>query len=133
MDEHKIRQELYHRLNRQHSDDLNQFDIEISDDIVGVALSYLRQRDIGWVYPGKSYAVGLLYAVWLSREFGGEMLDYLDDPDLLYNNDPYFVPYSQDAATYHAILDAWDGDEQQGMVPDIRSYFEQEFMLCEQE
>lgn len=131
MKEHKVRQELFHRLNPEFVDDLNKIEIEISEDIVGTAVKYLTQRDVGWYYPGKSYAVAVLYAKWISEEFGGEFLEHLDDPGLLYFNDPYFVPYGEDPETYDKIIAHMPEDPSSGMIPEMRSYFEKEFMLCD--
>lgn len=128
----KIRQEIFHRLQTEHDDDLNTKNIIISDNTVNDAIKYFNERDIGWIYPAKSYMVGLCYARWLAKEFGGRPLEYLEDPDLLYGNDPYFVTYSLDPKTYIQILDqigGWDFNESLGMVPDVRKYFEEEFML----
>lgn len=132
--EWKIRQEVYHRLNPQHDDDLNTKVIEITENVSQRAIEYFQKRDIGWIYPSKSYMVGICYARWLAREFGGRPLEYLEDPDLLYGNDPYFVQYSTDPLTYHQILNAiggWEFDETLGMVPDVHEYFKEEFMLCD--
>lgn len=134
MNDWKIRQELYHRLNKEHSDDLNTKDVEMSSNVVEDAVRYFVERDIGWLYPSKSYMVGICYARWLSELFGGMPEDYLEDPMLLYGNDPYFVQYSTDPDTYHRILSAvggWKFDETQGMVPDVKEYFVEEFMLEE--
>ncbi len=134
MEDWKLRQEIYHRINTMHSDDLNTKNIEVSTDIVKDAVRYFNERDIGWLYPSKSYMVGICYARWLSEHFGGQPVEYLEDPDLLYGNDPYFVQYSTDPNTYHRILTAiggWEFDESQGMVPDVRQYFVEEFMINE--
>jgi hypothetical protein len=129
--EWKIRQEIYHRLHNEHDDDLNTKDIIISDDVGNNAIRYFKERDIGWIYPAKSYMVGICYARWLSEIFGGRPLEYLDDANLLYGNDPYFVEYSKDPKTYHTILYSvgWDFNTADGMVPDVRQYFEEEFMI----
>lgn len=132
--DYKIRQEIYHRLHTEHSDDLNTKDIEVSNNIVGNAVRYFTEQNIGWIYPAKSYMVGICYARWLAKHFGGDPLEYLEDPDLLYGNDPYFVQYSTDPGSYHDILaqiGSWQFDEQQGMVPDVYEYFVEEFMLNE--
>lgn len=132
--EYKIRQEIYHRLNPDHNDDLKNFEITISDDVVGDAVQYFTTRDIGWVYPGKSYMVGICYAKWLTDNFHGDPLDYLKDPDLLYGNDPYFKSFDQDPATYLEILakiGGWNFSWHQGLVPDVRQYYLQEFMIDE--
>jgi hypothetical protein len=130
MKEHKIRQEIYHRLNTEYDDDLKNFNAVVSDDVVNDAVKYFTSRDIGWVYPGKSYMVGICYAKWLAEEFGGDVMEYLSDSELLYNNDPYFKPYQEDKDTYDNILARighWDFDEQQGLVPDVKQYFIKEF------
>lgn len=131
MEEWKIRQEVYHRLNQEHDDDLNTKDIEITADVVKHALRYFAEQDIGWIYPSKSYMVGICYARWLSEHFGGKPLEYLDDADLLFGNDPYFKTYEQDPETYSAILNSigWDFDESAGMVLDVKQYFNDEFMI----
>ena len=78
--------------------------------------------------------VGICYARWLAKHFGGNPIEYLEDPDLLFGNDPYFVRYSTDPKTYHGILEAiggWEFSEDQGMVTDVYGYFLEEFMLNE--
>lgn len=133
MKEWKIRQEIYHRLTKDHGDDLNKRTIEIVDDIVPSAVKYFKEKELGWLYPSKSYVVAILYAMWLEQEFNEDFFTALNDPDLLYNNDPYFIPYGQDPETYDKIIAAVPKDMSQGMIPDIRGYFEREFMLCNQE
>lgn len=131
MEEWKIRQEVYHRLNYVFDDDLNTKNVEITDNVVENALRYFHERDIGWIYPSKSYMVAICYSRWLAEHFGGRPVEYLDDEDLLFGNDPYFCEYSRDPKTYHMILNqiGWDFDETQGMVPDVKEYFKKEFMI----
>ncbi len=134
MEEWKVRQEIYHRVNQVFDDDLNTKDVVLSEDIENNAVRYFIERDIGWIYPAKSYMVGICYARWLAEHFGGQPIDYLEDPDLLYGNDPYFVRYSQDPKTYHSILEligGWEFDVDKGMVPDVYRYFLEEFMIGE--
>ena len=129
LSEWKIKQEIYHRLNKEHDDDLNDKDIIITENVVDDAVRYFNETDIGWIYPSKSYMVALCYAHWLSEDYGGSQLLYLDDPDLLYGNDPYFKPYSEDSMTYIYILQQinhWNFDQTKGMVPDVRKYYEAE-------
>ena len=131
-DDWKIRQAIYHKLNPVHDDDLNTKDVEVTTDTLKYAILYFKQRDIGWIYPSKSYMVGICYARWLAEYFGGRPVEYLEDPELLYNNDPYFVQYSTDPRTYHMILNeigGWEFDESLGMVPDVKQYFIDEFMI----
>jgi hypothetical protein len=131
MEEWKVRQEIYHRLNNVFDDDLNTKNVEITDNVVENALRYFYERDIGWIYPSKSYMVAICYSRWLAEHFGGRPVEYLDDEDLLFGNDPYFCEYSRDPKTYHLILNqiGWDFDETKGMVPDVKEYFIKEFMI----
>jgi hypothetical protein len=78
--------------------------------------------------------VGICYSRWLSETFGGNPLDYLNDNELLYNNDPYFKTYSEDFEIYDSILKEigkWEFDVNLGMVPDVKNYFVKEFMINE--
>jgi hypothetical protein len=131
MQDWKIKQELYHRMNQIHSDDLTDKEIILSDNIVDNAVRYFKETNIGWIYPAKSYMVGICYARWLSEEYGGHPLDYLEDAELLYGNDPYFVQYSTDPASYHKILNSIGGwnFEECGMVSDVKEYYKTEFMI----
>ena len=132
MEDWKIRQELYHRLNTVHDDDLNDKDIVITDNIVTDAVRYFKEDNLGWIYPSKSYMVAICYARWLSEEFGGNPIDYLNDIDLLFGNDPYFVTYDEDTVKYNQILGyigSWQFNETKGFVPDVKSYFLKEFMI----
>lgn len=134
MTEWKTRQEIYHRLNATFDDDLSTKEVELSSDIINNAVRYFSDKNIGWIYPAKSYMVAICYSRWLAETFGGTPEDYIEDPDLLYGNDPYFVQYSTDPGTYHQILTAiggWNFDESQGIVPDVRQYFLEEFLLNE--
>jgi hypothetical protein len=131
-DDWKIRQELYHRINTEYSDNLNNLEIELTENVVEHAVDYFYTKEKGWIYPSKSYMVGICYAKWLSEEFGGNAIDYLNDPDLLYGNDPYFITYNEDEITYSDILNGiggWQFCQKSGMVPDVRQYFIEEFML----
>ena len=131
MKEWKIRQEIFHRLNTDHNDDLSLHTVEIKDDIVENAIKYFTTTELGWVYPAKSYVVAICYARWLNQYFNEDFYECLNDPDLLYNNDPYYIPYEQDKDTYNKILTAvgFDFDETAGVTPDIKTYFLKEFDL----
>ena len=69
MKDWKIKQELYHRLNVVHEDDLSKVNIEKTENVVEDALRYFEERDVGWLYPSKSYVVAICYAWWLSHDF----------------------------------------------------------------
>jgi len=132
MQEWKVRQAVYHRLNQVHDDDLSNFDIVISQNVVEDAVKYFTTTELGWVYPAKSYVVGICYARWITENFNEEFYTVLDDRNLLFGNDPYFKPYSDAPAVYDAILARIGGqkfDEMRGIVPDVRRYFNEEFDL----
>jgi hypothetical protein len=127
----KIQQEIYHKLNQYHDDDLSLHNIEITDNIIRDAIKYFTTTELGWVYPAKSYVVGICYAKWLNQYFAEDFYKSLNDVDLLFNNDPYFVPYEKDKKTYDTILDivGFDFDETLGIIPDIKKYFIEEFLI----
>jgi hypothetical protein len=126
--EWKTRQQLYHETTSDFTDDIRKFTVTINTDVVGEAVRYFRTSDIGWVYPAKSYVVGICYAVWLSKIYGTPVYTLLNDPDLLYGNDPYFVPYLQAQETYDAIIEivSLEFDDTVGVIPDIKKYFTDE-------
>lgn len=134
MEDWKVRQEVYHRLRENtDSDDLNKKDIVMSENIVEEAIDYFYTKNKGWIYPAKSYMVGICYSKWLSERFGETPFYYLDNPSLLYVNDPFFVPYSEGKESYDKILEkvTWDFEKESGMVSDVWCYFMEEFLLNE--
>lgn len=124
MQEWKIKQQLYHRLRKNHPDDLKWVTIEKSDDIVNDAIRYFNEKDVGWIYPAKSYMVAICYATWIAEDYGEDFYDVLSDPELL-PLDSYFVPYKEDSDTYNSILKNVN-IEMKGMVPDVRGYYDTE-------
>ena len=134
MNDWKVRQEIFHRLNKEHDDDLKTKNIILSNNIIEDAIRYFSDDSMGWVYPAKSYMVAICYARWISENFGEDFIECLNDKDLLYGNDPYFLPYNENKSVYNKILESIDYlnfDETKGMVPHVRSYFDEEFMLNE--
>lgn len=130
MQEWKIKQQIYHKLRRNHPDDLKWVTIEESDDIVNNAIRYFNEKDVGWIYPAKSYMVAICYAFWIMEDYNENFYDVLDDPELL-PLDKHFVPYKEDSDTYNSIIGvvcANNGGklEMKGMVPDVRGYYDAE-------
>lgn len=128
MPEWRIRQELYHRLNTEHDDDLNTKDIVYrTDNLIGDILLHFNGQVDEWIYPAKSYFVAFCYAHWISIDFNEHFFDLLDHPMLLAGNDPYFKRYSESPEIYDEILDIVEWPlEMKGMVPDVRKYYEVE-------
>ncbi len=132
MEEWRVRQEVFHRLREDpEADDLNRFGITMTENVVEEAIDYFVTGNKGWIYPAKSYMVGICYSKWLSEHFGETPIHYLDNPNLLYNNDPFFKPYSESKEIYDKILEVvtWDFDKQKGMCPDVWCYFMDEFLI----
>lgn len=131
--EHKIRQEIFYRLNSTFDDDLSNVQIQLADEneVVEYAVKYFFDSNIGWVYPSKSYVVGICYARWISDIWGYEFYNMLDDNELLYGNDPYFLTYSESKEIYDEIIKnvGLNFDEDLGVIPDIKRYFAKEFLI----
>lgn len=130
MQEWKIKQKLYHKLNKDYEDDLSDVDIEITEDIAFHAIRYFKEKDIGWIYPSKSYMVAICYAFWIMEDYNENFYDILNDPELL-PMDPYFVPYREDSTTYNNIISVVCANNKgklttEGMVLDVRKYYDAE-------
>ena len=129
MKEWKLKQEVYHRLNPTHKDTLNDKEIyliwEDNDIILNAKRHWVEQVD-RFIYPAKSYCVAICYAKWIERDYGDNFYDLLNDKDLLYGNDPYFEIYKGKEHICDPIIEAFPKDEQLGMIPDIRDYYEKE-------
>ena len=130
MKEWKIRQEIFHRLNKTLDDDLTGKTIHHLNDDKKIALSailHFRESDLPYIYPSKSYVVGICYAKWLSQDFNENFYELLDDKDLLYGNDPYFKPYFEKKYIYDKIIESvFPFDDTKGMIPHIRKYYDAE-------
>lgn len=128
MQEWKIKQDIYHRLNSDYKDDLNKVDIVITDTIKEDALRHFDEKVDQWIYPAKSYFVAFCYAYWISVDYNEDFWELLKDPDLLYGNDPYFKPYSEETAEiYDYLFDMVDWPiPMKGMVPDVKEYYDAE-------
>ena len=133
MQEWKIRQQYFDMMNgtNRYTDDLNDVDITIIDreELVDAAIQHFEEYIDEWIYPAKSYVVAICYAHWLNRDFNEPFFDALNDPELLFNNDPHFVPYWQDKETYDEILFQLEFNEKLGMVPDIYEYYKEEMLF----
>ena len=137
MKEWKIRQEVYHRLNKDLPDMYGPDDIEMMSDtdplsIVAMVSRYMQ----GYVpekviYPAKSYFVALVYARLLRDHFGEDPFELLEDPNLLHGNDPYYETIHTDCGVYFAVINAfgWDFDLTLGEIPDVQAYFNDEFQI----
>ena len=130
MQDWKVKQKLYHKLNTEFEDDLSDAEIILSNDTVNDAIKYFRETDVGWIYPAKSYMVAICYAFWIMEDYNENFYTVLKDPELL-PMDPYFIPYSEDKKTYDRIIEVVCNNNKghlklEGMVPDVRKYYDAE-------
>ena len=105
--------------------------------IIKRALQYPVTQTKELYYPGKSYAVAVIFAHLLKEHFNEEFYESLSDPQLLYGNDPYFVPYAEDKNTYDAIIGEFPWDvflSENGSENFYKTceYFMKEFLLHEE-
>ena len=133
MQDWQIRQDMYHKLNSDYSDDLGKVDIIYRTDQLDKDISdyiTLPPEEMGWVYPAKSYIVALCYAQWLSEDFSEDLYDLLNYKNLLYNNDPYYKTFDQDQETYKKTIDTFGLPlPNTGVIPHIREYYLKEFLI----
>lgn len=128
MKEWKIRQQHFNLMNSDFKDDLNKVNIKMTNNVVEDAIRHFEEYVNEWIYPSKSYVVAICYATWISEDFDEDFYELLNDPDLLAGNDPYFVPYDEDKYTYDEIINVVLPLQMEGMVPDIREYYEEEIL-----
>jgi len=142
MKEYKLRQQLFYKLfGSQDLGDRLEKEVIVEEFeeslIIKRAEEYFTVQTSTLYYPGKSYAVALIYALLLEKEFGEDIYVSLDDEDLLWD-DPYFKPYSVAKNIYDALLKKIPRDfyhkkesytENLSMTID---YFYQEFLLSDE-
>ena len=104
-----IRHKIFHQIFKDMDlgDDLSKETIikeYEKDKIIQRALEYPVIQTKELYYPGKSYAVAIIFAKLLEHHFSEDFFECLNDPKLLYENDPYFIPYHEDKNTYDQII-----------------------------
>ena len=121
---------ITHTIGTVANDDLNKLHVEYSSDVVEPAVKYFNDKDLGFIYPAKSYVVAICYAYWLSKDFNENFYELLRDKDLLFNNDPYFKTYDNDREVYDNIIKrVFPLNENKGIVLDIKKYYMSEFLI----
>ena len=137
MKDWQFRQEIYHRLNKHHPDEVGPDNVEMMEDQSDQAIVDMVNRYLGGfvpdkiIYPAKSYFVAIVYSRLLRDHFGEDPVESLSCETLLYGNDPHFKSYLIDKHIYDKILETygWDFDLSLGEIPDVVNYFESEFMI----
>lgn len=109
MKEWQIRHKIFHQVlsHLDMGDDLSKETIIEEHDqqsIIKRATEYPRIQTKELYYPGKSYAVAIIFAKLLEIHFGEDFFESLSHEQLLYENDPYFCTYPEDKETYDQII-----------------------------
>jgi hypothetical protein len=106
------------------------------EKIIQRALEYPSIQTKELYYPGKSYAVAIIFAKLLEIHFSENFYTALNDSLLLYGNDPYFKPYSEDKKTYDRIIELFpfniiidDSIECSDNFLKTHTYFLKEFLI----
>ncbi|MBL7557231.1 MAG: hypothetical protein JNM24_15500 [Bdellovibrionaceae bacterium] len=137
MKEHKVKQLVFNRLGT-FDDNLNSLTYILAEDpkdIIQHAVDYFQKPCSELIYPAKSYAVAIIYAHLLEKNFDDEFSSSLDDVDLFCGNDKFFVPYSSDKKTYDTILErigysnAFVLNTELPQISKTVRYFQSEFQL----
>lgn len=140
IEEWKVRQDVYHRTNDQNDlrDQKTLDQTEISgatsgENLISDIMLHFNSDPTNLIYPAKSYFVAVLYAKLLVEHFNADFYEVLDDPELLYGNDPHFIPYTEARPVYDTVLSKIGGIEKidltKGQCPDVHQYFLEEFLV----
>jgi hypothetical protein len=142
--EYKLLQRIFYAtlLTDEFDDDIDKLDVTIKDDkddeqFIASVKHYILDETAPLVFPCKSYAVAVIYAKLIAKYFNEDFYDVLSDPELMFNNDRFFIPYSRDMFTYNAILNdlnvqvELENIEQSTNPNHVATvkYFKQEFMI----
>jgi len=86
-------------------DEHKNFEIKMRDDsVVEDAIDYFLDGTSYLNFPGAARAVAIATADFISREFGEDFYEVLDDSFLMHGIDPYFKRYCEDKEVYDSIL-----------------------------
>jgi len=131
--EYKLRQEMYHHLKKPNDllkDEFWIYTFDKDERIISDIIDYFTKPVNLLIYPGKSYAVAIIYAKLLRKYWDIPIMHSLKDPDLLYGNDRFFIPYTpsvSDKIYNHTLFVSYDPKLSQ--VAKTIDYFHEEFFL----
>lgn len=106
----KLRQWVYHKNITSHEDAVHpraaeELCVVAKEELIDTILIHFTEPIDEVIYPAKSFFVAIMYSFLLGAMFGEDLYVSLSDPDLLFNNDPYFVPFnSQTMDIYQGVL-----------------------------
>jgi hypothetical protein len=137
MKTYKVKQEIFNKMNR--TDDLlenieHRVEPMDSKQIIDYVSSYFSHQ-MDTVFPGKSYAVAIVYAKLISKYFNEDFFEVLNDPDLFIGTDKYFTPYGDNQGVYDEIIKKLTQDNlmafENNSLPQVMKtvkYFREEFL-----
>lgn len=108
MKEYEYRRTVFYQLHGHESfeDEHKNFEYTIENEtVVQDAVTYLLDGTSYLRFPGAARAVAIAVADLISREFGEDFFEILNQSSLMNNNDPFFKTYKEDQNTYDAILE----------------------------
>lgn len=108
MKEYEYRRTVFYQLHGHESfeDEHQNFEYTIENEtVVQDAVTYLLDGSSYLRFPGAARAVAIAVADLISREFGEDFFETLNQSSLMNNNDPFFKTYKEDQKTYDAILE----------------------------
>lgn len=133
--EHKRRQRLFHERNkvRDYHQGTHMMVADNDPLLVELIVWHFEEPVPGLVYPAKAFVVAIIYAKLLEIYFNELFHDSLNDPTLLYNNDRFFVPYSQAPGVYDAVLQriSLDFNTKLPQIQATINYFLEEFLITD--
>lgn len=131
---HKILQSIFFTTHiGKFEDELSNIQWIESSKILENCISQWYNDDAVVTFPSKSINVAVIYSVLLVDVFGGDVYDYLSDPNLMYGLDKYFKPYPEYQLEYDTMLSLVTVDSiHLNQTPSVKTtiqYFNQEFMI----
>ncbi len=108
MKEYEYRRTVFYQLHGHESfeDEHKNFNYTIENEtVIQDAITYLLDGTSYLRFPGAARAVAIAVADLISREFGEDFFEILNQNTLMNNNDPFFKTYKEDQETYDAILE----------------------------
>lgn len=103
--EYKQYQQLYQQVVTDHPDDFAKMEIVHSEELQENAKHYFLEQTFPLIYPAKSFAVAVIYALLLEETYAISPLASLNDPELFLGQDPYFEVYDRHPALYDHLLE----------------------------
>ena len=103
--EHKLYQRMYNEVVKDHPDDFDKMEFIEADELLENAKHYFKSATFPLIYPAKSMAVAVIYALLLEETYAINPLETLRDPDLFLGQDPYYQTYDSHPEVYDQLLE----------------------------